>query len=373
MNHYPDYRSPTSIFDLSYRELENRMNSLGQPPFRSKQIWQWVWQKGCSAFSQMSNVSKDLRHILDQTYSLELPKLSALSTSRDQTIKGLLTLNDGEAVECVLIPEKDHYTLCLSTQAGCSLGCTFCSTGEMGFHRNLSSGEIASQVVVARQILTQSKAARPLRNIVFMGMGEPLLNWPQVHKALHVIRDPIGLGFSHRRVTVSTVGIPDTLEAFAESQLASLAISLHAPTQRLRMQIMPKAAKLLPLPDLVARLQQLPLKPRQRVTIEYILLGGVNDSITQAKELNCLLSNLKCKINLISFNPAPDLSYDAPDPDAVLAFEQFLWNKGQTVTLRKSKGQDIQAACGQLRNNAGRQNEDSPLPGDSERSGYAQT
>ena len=373
MKHSQGRQSPTSIFDLSYFELENQMKDLGQPSFRAKQIWQWVWQKGCSTFSQMSNVTRELRHTLAQTYSLALPELSHLKTSQDLTIKGLLTMNDREEIEWVLIPEKDHYTLCLSTQAGCSLGCTFCSTGQMGFHRNLSCGEIASQVLIARQVLAQAKTAWPLRNIVFMGMGDPLLNWSQVHKALQVIRDPMGLGFSHRRVTVSTVGIPDKLEDFAQSQLASLAVSLHAPTQRLRMQIMPKAAKLLPLPDLVSRLQQLPLKPRQRVTIEYILLGGVNDSITQAKELHRLLAHIKCKINLISYNPASDLPYTAPASEAVLAFEQLLRAKGQTVTLRKSKGQDIQAACGQLRNSAGQDRKKLSCREIPERSGYAQT
>jgi 23S rRNA (adenine2503-C2)-methyltransferase len=373
MKHSQGRQGPTSIFDLSYDELENQLKDLGQPSFRAKQIWQWVWQKGCRTFSQMSNVNKELRHSLTQTYTLALPELSDVKTSQDLTIKGLLTMNDGEEIEWVLIPEKDHYTLCLSTQAGCSLGCTFCSTGQTGFHRNLSSGEITSQVLIARQVLAQAETGWPLRNIVFMGMGEPLLNWSQVHKALQVIRDPMGLGFSRRRVTVSTVGVPDKLEDFAQSQLASLAVSLHAPTQRLRMQIMPKAAKLLSLPDLVARLQRLPLSPRQRVTIEYILLGGVNDSITQAKELHRLLSHVKCKINLISYNPAPDLPYTAPAPEAVLAFEQFLWAKGQTVTLRKNKGQDIQAACGQLRNSAGQERKKPSCREIPKRSKYAQT
>ncbi|MFP4035490.1 MAG: 23S rRNA (adenine(2503)-C(2))-methyltransferase RlmN [Desulfovermiculus sp.] len=342
-------QAKTSLFELSRTELAECMHSLGQPVFRTTQVWQWVWQKGCRNFNEMTNVSKDLRTSLEQAYSLELPSISALTTSQDGTIKGLLRLFDASHVEWVLIPERDHYTLCLSTQAGCPLACSFCSTGRMGFERNLTAGEILSQVLVAQETLKNSQTSWSLRNIVFMGMGEPLLNWPQVEKSLHVLRDPLGLGFSHRRVTVSSVGIPDVLEEFAHTGLASLAVSLHAPTQDLRQKIMPKAARLLPLPELVARLQDLPLKPRQRITIEYILLAGINDSLEQAKDLNRLLSGLKCKINLISFNPAPDLPYVAPDPEDVLRFERFLWSKGQTVTLRKSKGQDIQAACGQLR------------------------
>ncbi|MFP4284138.1 MAG: 23S rRNA (adenine(2503)-C(2))-methyltransferase RlmN [Desulfovermiculus sp.] len=349
MNPKIQQQAKTSIFELSRPELAECLHNMDQPAFRSTQVWQWVWQKRCRDFAQMTNVGKSLRTSLDQAYSLELPALSDLTTSQDGTMKGLLRLFDDSHVEWVLIPDRDHYTLCLSTQAGCPLACTFCSTGQMGFERNLTAGEILSQVLVALETLKNSQTSWSLRNIVFMGMGEPLLNWPQVEKSLHVLRDPLGLGFSHRRVTVSSVGIPDVLEEFAHTGLASLAVSLHAPTQDLRQKIMPKAARRFPLPELVARLQELPLKPRQRITIEYILLAGINDGLEQARELNRLLAGVKCKINLICFNPAPDLPYSAPDPEDVLRFERFLWSKGQTVTLRKSKGQDIQAACGQLR------------------------
>lgn len=370
MNPKIHQQAKTSLFELSRTELAECLHNLGQPAFRTTQVWQWVWQKRCRDFSQMTNVCKDLRTCLDQAYSLDLPRLSALTTSRDGTVKGLLSLVDGSHVEWVLIPDRDHYTLCLSTQAGCPLACSFCSTGQMGFERNLTAGEILSQVLVAHETLENTHSSWPLRNIVFMGMGEPLLNWPQVEKSLHILRDPLGLGFSHRRVTVSSVGIPGVLEEFAHTGLASLAVSLHAPTQDLRKKIMPKAARMLPLPELVSRLQNLPLKPRQRITIEYILLAGINDSLEQAKDLNRLLSRLKCKINLISFNPAPDLPYAAPDPEVVLRFERFLWSKGQTVTLRKSKGQDIQAACGQLRKTDKGQ---AFVPADPERSDHAQT
>ncbi len=354
MNNPPQPHTKASLYELTRFELTKQVKARGQPAFRADQIWQWVYNKGCRDFWHMSNVSKDLRFSLDREYSLELPPLSVFTSSVDQTVKGLLELEDTEQVEWVLIPDKDHYTLCLSTQVGCSLACSFCSTGRMGFIRNLSAGEIVAQVLVARQVLAKNQSAWPLRNIVFMGMGEPLMNWPAVEKSLHTLRDSLGLAFSHRRVTVSTVGIPRLLESFAHTRLASLAVSLHAPTQKLREQIMPKAAGMMPLPDLVLKLQNLPLKPRQRITIEYLLLGGVNDGLAQARDLNRLLSSLKCKINLISFNPAPGLPYRAPEEDNVLAFQQFLQSKGQTATLRKSKGQDIQAACGQLRNTPSR-------------------
>ncbi|MDZ7760907.1 MAG: 23S rRNA (adenine(2503)-C(2))-methyltransferase RlmN [Desulfovermiculus sp.] len=349
MDHIHNHHPKSSLWEFSRSQLAARMESWGQPAYRADQVWQWVWQKGCRDFSEMTNVSKELRHNLDQSFNLELPRLATLVQSRDATLKGLLQLDDGNQVEWVLIPDKDHFTLCLSTQVGCALGCSFCSTGQMGLERNLTPGEILAQVLTAREVLARSQSPWPLRNIVFMGMGEPLLNWAQVEKSLHILRDPLAFGFSHRRVTVSTVGVPGFLESFARSRLASLAVSLHAPTQELRQEIMPKAADMFPLPKLIDRLRSLPLKPRQRITIEYILLGGINDGLDQAKELNRLLSRLKCKINLISFNPAPGLSYAQPDAQRVLEFERFLWAKGQTVILRKSKGQDIQAACGQLR------------------------
>ena len=373
MDQSPSYQPRPSVLELSRSQLAEMMDRWELPAYRADQIWQWVWQKGCRSFSDMSNVSKELRLRLEQSLSLELPRMEALARSMDGTLKGLVQLDDGNQVEWVLIPDKDHYTLCLSSQAGCSLGCSFCSTGQMGLERNLTSGEILAQVLIARETLSRAQSPWPLRNIVFMGMGEPLLNWAQVEKSLNVLRDPLAFGFSHRRVTVSTVGVPRVLESFARSRLASLAVSLHAPTQELRREIMPKAAAILPLPQLVHSLQNLPLKPRQRITIEYLLLGGINDSLRQAKELNRLLSSLKCKINLISFNPAPGLPYAQPDPEQVLEFERFLWNKGQSVTLRKSKGQDIQAACGQLRSSARKQADQTRGPEAETRSVHAQT
>lgn len=339
-----------NILDCSLQELQKVLLQMGEPAFRAKQLWHWIWQKNCVSFQEMSNISKGLRERLTSNYRLQPPEVQECQHSRDGTVKFLLRLEDQNLIECVLIPEQNHYTLCLSSQVGCSLGCTFCSTGLIGFQRNLSSGEILGQILQARSFLEQTKNPLGLRNLVFMGMGEPLLNWQQVQKSLQTIQDPLALGFSRRRITISSVGVPGKLQEFAASQLGSLALSLHAPSQELRQILMPRAANIYPLPDLMQALQSLPLPPRARITIEYILIRDVNDSLEQAKELRRVLSKIPCKINLIAFNPDPGLPYAAPDPDQVLAFESFLWHKNQTVTLRKSKGQDIQAACGQLKN-----------------------
>ncbi|MCF8038097.1 MAG: 23S rRNA (adenine(2503)-C(2))-methyltransferase RlmN [Desulfohalobiaceae bacterium] len=345
-----------NILDCSFAEFQSSIQELGESPFRADQIWQWIWQKRCADFSEMTNISKGLREKLGSIYSLHRPVVQVVKKSRDGTIKFLLRLEDGELIETVLIPEKDHYTQCISSQVGCALGCSFCSTAQMGLKRNMSSGEILGQVLVGLNYLDREKSSLPLRNIVYMGMGEPLLNWPRVRQSLEVLRDPRGLNFSYRRVTLSTVGIPGKLEEFAATGLASLAVSLHAPDQELRSRIMPKASALVSVDQLIDILTSLPLRPRQRITVEYVLIGGVNDEIKQARELNRLLSHLKAKINLIALNPAPEIDYLRPDQERILAFERYLWDKGQTVHLRKGKGCDIEAACGQLRKHS-RKNE----------------
>jgi 23S rRNA (adenine2503-C2)-methyltransferase len=296
----------------------------------------------------MTNVAKSLRERLAAHWSIDWPRVHSLQESRDTTVKFLLEYEDGALVETVLIPEKDRYTQCLSTQVGCAMGCTFCSTGKMGFLRNMTGGEIAMQVLVAREFLRERDKGDRLTNLVFMGMGEPLMNWPEVKRSMEILHSEHGLNFSRRKITLSTCGIKKGLLEFSKLGLALPAISLHTPTQRLREQIMPGAAKL-PLDELMDILESYPLQPRERVTIEYILLGGVNDSKEHALQLVKLLSRLKCKVNLIAFNPGPGIPYASPTKEAVLAFEKVLWDKGMTCILRKSKGQDIAAACGQLR------------------------
>ncbi|MFW6415334.1 MAG: 23S rRNA (adenine(2503)-C(2))-methyltransferase RlmN [Thermodesulfobacteriota bacterium] len=339
-----------NIYELSLAELEAELGRLGARPFRSRQVWQWVWQKGSTSFGEMTNIGKEFRELLSGSFSLERPETVTVKSSLDTTTKFLLQLADKNLIETVLIPERDHYTLCISSQVGCPLGCTFCSTAKMGFIRNLSSGEILTQILIARDYLWEQGTDYPLRNIVFMGMGEPLLNWENVKRALEVIRDEKGLNFSYRRVTLSSVGIPDRLQEYAQTGLGSLAISLHAPDQELREELMPRAARMFPLQDLIKTLQSLPLRSRQRITIEYILMKDTNENLHHAKKLNKILSSVPCKVNLISYNPDPELPYAAPSPQDVLNFERYLWDKNRAVFLRKSKGQDIKAACGQLQN-----------------------
>ena len=338
----------TNLIDLTFHELESLIVSLGEPPYRARQVWQWLWQKRCREIAAMTDVSKALRARLEEVAEIRWPVVEMVRESRDGTVKFLLALGDGERVECVLIPERDHYTACLSTQVGCAMGCGFCATGMLGFRRNMTPGEMLGQVLVGRQYLVDKGVELGLRNLVFMGMGEPLLNYENLLKTLEALHHPQGLDFSGRRITVSTAGVARHLLDLGRTGLCSLAISLHAPTQAQRERIMPGAAKL-ELDKLIDVLAQYPLKSRERLTFEYLLLAGVNDADADARELVRLLSRVKAKVNLIVFNATPGLPYAPPDEARVLAFQEILKSKGLTATLRKSKGADIAAACGQLR------------------------
>ncbi len=342
------------LLNLSFEELSAFVrDDLGQPPFRARQIWKWLWAKRAVSFADMSDLSLQLRASLEEKARIARPEIASVQKSKDGTIKFLLRLEDGETVESVLIPSesregKGRVTQCLSCQVGCAMGCTFCSTGSMGFSRNMSMGEILGQVLVAQDYLEKHQENAALRNLVFMGMGEPLLNLRELMRALHALNNEQGLSFSPRRITVSTCGLEKGLRELGESGLAYLAVSLHAPNQELRSQIMPKAARW-PLEEMMRALRAYPLKTRERLTFEYLLLGGVNDSLRDAAELAKLMAHIKGKLNLILYNPAEGSPYAAPSPQAVLAFEKYLWNKNITATIRKSKGQDINAACGQLK------------------------
>jgi len=338
----------TNLIDLTFHELEALIVSLGEPPYRARQVWQWLWQKGCRDIGQMTDVSKALRARLADVAEIVWPDVLRVRESADGTVKFLLGLSDGEAVECVLIPEKDHFTACLSTQVGCAMGCGFCATGMLGFKRNMTPGEMLGQVLVARQYLLDAGERLALRNLVFMGMGEPLLNYDNLVKTLEALHHPQGLDFSGRRITVSTAGVRRNLLELGRMGLCSLAISLHAPTQEKRAKIMPGAAQL-PLAELIGILREYPLKPRERLTFEYLLLDGVNDSDADARELVRLLSTVKAKVNLIVYNATPGLPFRQPEAGRVAAFQDILKAKGITTTIRKSKGADIAAACGQLR------------------------
>ncbi len=338
----------TNLIDLTFHELETLIVSLGEPPYRARQVWQWLWQKGCRDIALMTDVSKALRANLAEAAVIVWPEVLRVRESEDGTVKFLLGLADGEAVECVLIPEKDHYTGCLSTQVGCAMGCGFCATGTLGFRRNMTPGEMLGQVLVARQYLLDKGEPLALRNLVFMGMGEPLLNYENLIKTLESLHHPQGLDFSSRRITVSTAGVKRHLLELGKTGLCALAVSLHAPTQEQRERIMPGAAKL-PLGELIELLRQIPLKPRESLTFEYLLLAGVNDADADARELVRLLSRVKAKVNLIVYNATPGLPFRQPSAERVFAFQEILKAKGLVATVRKSKGADIAAACGQLR------------------------
>jgi len=343
------------ILNCTYPELEDFMgNTLGEPRFRAVQVWQWLWQKMACDFEEMTNVSKDARRRLAETAVILWPEVRRIEKSADGTEKFLLALQDGALVETVLIPSVSRdgtvrNAQCLSCQVGCAMDCTFCATGAQGFERNMTMGEILGQVLIVRKHLNDLRPDRPkLRNLVFMGMGEPLLNLREVLRSLETLNDKHGLCFSPRRISVSTCGMEKGLRELGDSGLAFLAVSLHAPNQELRAKIMPKAAHWR-LDDLLRALAEYPLKTRERITFEYLLLGGVNDGPEHARELVRLLSHVKAKLNLIVYNPTPGGPYVAPGPESVLAFEKILWEKGITAVVRKSKGQDIHAACGQLR------------------------
>ncbi len=344
-----------NLLEFTLPELTQWLSDLGHPKFRAVQLWQWIWQHMARSFDDMTSLSKVLRAQLAELAEIRWPEVDRVQTSSDGTTKFLLRLADGERVETVLIPATSkegnvRWTQCLSSQVGCAMGCTFCSTGTMGFTRNMTMGEILGQILVARDYLHDTRPQWPvLRNLVFMGMGEPLLNFTNVHRALLSLNENGGLNFSPRRITVSTCGIRKGLAELGESGLAFLAISLHAPTQQLREKLMPGAAKW-PLQDLLDTLNSYPLKTRERVTFEYLMLGGINDGPEQAKQLIKVVRTVrKSKINLIIYNETPDSPYHEPSHDRVLAFEKILWDAGITAVIRKSKGRDIDAACGQLK------------------------
>ncbi len=344
------------ILSLSFSELEQFIIAeLSQPKFRAKQVWEWLWKKNANSFSEMTSLSKDFRALLEEKAEILKLSLVNMQESADGTKKFLLALPDNEYIETVLIPSVDRegrtrITQCISSQVGCAMGCTFCSTATLGFTRNMTMGEILGQIQFTREYLNDTDPSHPIiRNIVYMGMGEPFLNLENTFKSLETLNNEHGLAFSPRRITVSTCGIKKGLEELSESGLAYLAISLHAPNQTLREQIMPKAAKGWHLDSLIDELNSYKLKSRERITLEYLLIGGVNDSVNEAKELVKICSNLKAKLNLIPYNSTPHAPYKSPTLERQREFQQYLNNKGIVAVFRKSKGADIAAACGQLK------------------------
>lgn len=351
--------SKVNLCDLPYPALERFVvEELGAKKFRAMQLWQWIWAKNASAFHVMTDISHKDREKLAQLAEIRWPSIADVRVSSDGTTKFLLKLSDGQLVETVLIPSEApkrqndpsvRITQCVSTQVGCAMACSFCSTGKLGFTRNMTMGEILGQIQVARAYVHDTKPESPIiRNIVYMGMGEPLLNLKNVMDSLRTLEHPGALAFSPRRVTVSTCGIEAGMREFGDSGLAFLAVSLHAPNQELRERLMPRAARW-HLTDLISALEQYPLKTRERITLEYLVISGVNDQSEHVRQLARICARINAKINIIPYNPTPGTAYKAPTPEDLLRFEKALWAKGITAIVRKSKGQDIEAACGQLR------------------------
>ena len=321
--------------------LADWLTQRGEPPYRVRQVAPRLWQRPVASWADATDLPAPLRAALDGAFPLQRLTLRTHQVSTDGTQKFLWALDDGEAIESVLIPEGKRRTLCISSQAGCALGCVFCATGRMGFRRNLSAREIAGQV---RELVLRDPGLKPT-NVVFMGMGEPLLNWDAVDATLTILNQAEGLGIGARHITVSTVGILPNLAKFARrSEQFRLAVSLHAPSPTLRRELMPIEKKYT-LPDLMEALKQF----RRRVTLEYVLIGGKNDSLEVADQLAKLAQPLEALVNLLPLHPggAPDLT---PSTRAqMLAFERRLKQRGVEAVLRRSRGLDISAACGQLR------------------------
>jgi len=333
---------PVEILGLDRPGLEAFFAEIGEKPFRAKQVLQWLHQRGVSDFEAMTDLSKGLRAKLDDRVTLTEPRALSEQRSGDGTIKWLLGLDDGNAVETVFIPEDDRGTLCISSQAGCPLDCKFCATGYGGFQRNLASAEIIAQVRHAR-----AQVGDRLTNIVFMGMGEPLLNYDAVLRTIHLLMDDLAYGLSRRRITVSTVGVVPKIEQLGHDAPVNLAISLHAVTDAVRDRIVP-INRTHPLERLLKACRDYPLPKGRRITFEYVMLDGVNDSPQEAHQLAQLLRGIPAKINLIPFNPFPQAEFRRSPQEAINRFRDILLDHGMVAVTRTPRGEDIAAACGQL-------------------------
>ncbi len=330
--------------------LKAFMESLGEPAFRGDQVFQWIHQHGITDPMQMKNIGKNAQQKLAEETCCDLLTIAEDHLSSDGTRKWLFALKDGNKIETVYIPEKNRGTLCISSQVGCALNCRFCSTGAMGFNRSLSISEVIGQVWMARHLLGdfERKENRFISNVVMMGMGEPLLNDEAVIPAMAMMMDDLGYGLSKYRVTLSTSGVVPKMWELAEKSECALAVSLHAPTDELRDILVPINKKY-PLKMLMKACNDFFQKePKRQVTFEYTMLKGVNDSIEIAKKLAALVKNIPCKINLIPFNTFPGTKYECSDWETIVAFQQTLQSFDLNTTIRKTRGDDVNAACGQL-------------------------
>jgi 23S rRNA (adenine2503-C2)-methyltransferase len=338
-------RTRPDLAELDRLGLEAALEERGQERFRARQIFGWIYRHGVTDIQAMTNLPQVLRDSLDAGFTLTTPEIAAQERSSDGTEKFLLTLGDGRQIESVFIPDTPAMTFCVSTQVGCAMACAFCLTGKMGLVRNLTAGEIAGQVRVLAGALDMRSTAF---NIVVMGMGEPLHNYDETMKALRILADENGLAVPPRRVTLSTVGLLPALERLArEPLMPNLAISLHAPTDLQRGELVPINRKY-GIAEIIDACKRFPLRRRRRITFEYVLLAGVNDSPEDATRLARLLAGVKSKVNLIPLNAAAGIPFERPSDAAVGRFAKILAERGVTVSVRKSRGRDIRAACGQL-------------------------
>lgn len=340
-----------NLLDLSRNKMVDFFLSIGEKKFRAEQMLKWIHHFGIDNFDEMTNISKTLKQKLKEVAEIRGPQVVSSQFSEDGTCKWVVRVTSGSCVETVYIPDGKRGTLCVSSQAGCSLDCSFCSTGKQGFNSDLTVAEIIGQVWIAARHFNNvpAKKDRSITNVVMMGMGEPLMNFDNVVDAMNLMMDDLGYGLSKRRVTLSTSGVVPALRKLGEVTDVSLAVSLHAPNDELRNVLVPINRKY-PLSDLLDAIDQYMsgLPDKRVVTIEYTLLAGVNDQPEHAAQLIQLLKNVPCKINLIPFNPFPHSGYERPSNNAVRRFQEQLQEAGFNVTVRRTRGDDIDAACGQL-------------------------
>ena len=341
-----------NIIGLSREEIGDRFLNLGLQKFRSGQVWHWLYHKGATSFEEMTTLSKKVRAQLGQTFSIKRPMISEKQSSADGTIKWLLQFEDGAKAETVFIPEEDRGTLCISSQVGCTLNCSFCHTGTQKLVRNLSSSELVGQILIAFDELSawpSAQIGRPLTNIVLMGMGEPLYNLDNVFKALKIIMDNEGISISKRRITLSTSGIVPEFNRCGLETDVNLAISLHAVTDDVRDILVP-INKRYPINELLNACREYPgVSNSRRITFEYVMLKGINDSTSDARALIKLMEGIPAKINLIPFNPWPGSPYECSEKKQIEEFAKIVLKAGYPSPVRTPRGDDILAACGQLK------------------------
>jgi 23S rRNA (adenine2503-C2)-methyltransferase len=349
VEHQGSASTRVNLLGLPRPQLEAWCERLGSKPFRARQLMNWLYKRGCDRFENMSNLAKDFRVQLEQQAEITLPEILRVQRASDGTCKWLLGADAGQAFEMVYIPETDRGTLCISSQVGCALDCSFCATAQQGFNRNLSTAEIVGQVWLAnRELGFKPAGERIITNVVLMGMGEPLANYRNVVPALHILLDDLGFDLSRRRVTLSTSGLVPQIYKLAQESNVALAVSLHAPDDALRTQLVP-INRLHPIAELLdACWHYIDERNGRSVTFEYVMLEGINDSPRQARALAALLVGHPAKVNLIPFNPFPGIPYRRSSEPVIARFRDELLRAGVHATVRRTRGEDIDAACGQL-------------------------